>query len=394
MLLAQDGFAASDRIDNGLQSEVISGAIISASCRQPANLSSVVQGLKDIRSDAFILFDSEFYVGSFPEADKFGKLTDYQYFKHPLQKIDLINPTSVQGFIKKVVDVQLDAGLDNITSPTIRIQTFNSGSETQVFSFLFGTLDYVQQNAADKKLYGSLLINELALTNSRGLAEFLDTVTALRDYAGFYIIIDRSSSTISFWNNPDTLASLMYLVHVLSDNGFQIVVGYSDGDGLLSLATGASYVASGWWQNTTNFTDGKFKSSGGRRRKKYYSYQLMNAVYQEGELSSIVEHGLGSNVMGITGLDDELAQDPLNVAWPDGTAILHKWKALNQRIQEDVSSGDETAKLEALRGSILVAKALYEQVESTIDIEFDIGNGPKKLDIWLKAIEIYQGGVV
>ena len=72
MLLAQDGFAASDRIANGLQETMINGAILSASCRLPDTLREAVDSLKAVREDCLILFDSEFYVGSFPDADKFG----------------------------------------------------------------------------------------------------------------------------------------------------------------------------------------------------------------------------------------------------------------------------------------------------------------------------------
>lgn len=394
MLLAQDGFAASDRIENGLQSNVIQGAILSASNRAPSALAGVVSSLKQASANAFILFDPEFYVGSFSEANKFGKLTEYDYFKHPLQKVDLINPTSIQTFVKKVVDVQSGASLSHIVSPTVRIQAFNSASDAHAFSFLFATAEYVKQNELSQDLYGSLLIDEIALTNSVALAEFLDTLTTLNDYKGFYLVIDRSRSTVKFWNNPDTLASLMYTVHSLADNGYSVVVGYSDGDGLLSLATGATHVASGWWGNTTNFTEGKFISSGGRRRKKYYSYQLMNSVYQEGELSLMVEHGFTDRVMKVTDLDAQMAEDPLNEPWPDSTAILHKWKAIDKRVQALDAQDGEEAKLNSLEAAIREAQALYQEIINTIDIEFDVANGPKRLDIWLKAIELYRQGSV
>lgn len=394
MLLAQDGHAAGDRIQNGLQNSVIHGAILSASCKQKDSLGAAITALKETNSSALLLFDSEFYVSRFLDADKFGKLTSYEYFKPSLPKKDLILPSSIQSIIEQVVDVQTDAGLKALTTPTVRIEAFNSGSEAQAFSFLFGTLECINKKDGDHELYGSLLINEVALSNTAGLAEFLDTVTALRDLKGFYIIIDRSYAGSQFWNNPDTLAALMYITHTLSDNDFEVILGYSEVEGLLSLATGASFIGSGWWLNTSNFTDGRFKSSGGRRRKRYYSYQLMNSIYQDGELTALVDNGFADKVMGVTGHDSELIGDPNNAPWSDGVAILHKWTAIDKRIKETVTSGDEATKLDTLETAIRGASELYKEILASVDIEFDLSNGPKKLDIWLKAIDIYRGGVV
>lgn len=394
MILAQHGYGPSDRVEIGLADGSIKGVIVSAANTTPDQLGAYCSTILAANSDALMLFDSEYYVNFIQEADKFGKLAEYDYFTHPMAPSDLASPKLLQETTKKVIDLQINNGFLKVTSPTLEISSFGSSNEPYSLSLLNASAEYVAAEHSEAELYGSLLINESAFYDVERMALFLDAITRVKGIKGFYIVVDRSDSQKYFWSNPQTLSAYMYLVHTLSSNK-SVILGYSDGAALLGLATGAEYASNGWWQNSGNFTKKRFVSSGGRRRPTYYSKQLMGTMYVDGELSILVQRGYKDLIANSTKYDAAVSSSPLDPSsWNERDAVFHKWIAVSEYDAEIAALPSEFERLDYLVGKINAAKDLSETMNGILPDGFSANHGPEKLRTWLAAIDQYRKGVI
>lgn len=394
MILAQHGYGPSDRVEVGLTDGSLGGVILSASNIKPDQLAEYCSAIRLCRPDSIILFDPEYYVNFIQEADKFGKLADYPYFNHPMAASDLASPRLLMDTAQKVLKQQVEVGLQQVTAPTIEITSFGSANEPYALSLLHASSEYMADNHPGVDLYCSLLINESAFYDVERMALFLDAITRLKSIKGYYVVVDRSNSQKNFWTNPQNLSAYMYFIHTLASYK-TVALGYTDGTALLGLVAGATYVSNGWWQNSGNFTKKRFVTGGGRRRATYYSKQLMSTIYVDGELSVLVNKGLGPQIAGTTKYDTAVATDPLNPAsWGEREAVFHKWMILSEHDNEIAAAATEKERLELIESKINVAKDLSETMNAQLPDGFNSNHGPEKLRTWIAAIEQYKKGVI
>ncbi|MBL8031041.1 MAG: hypothetical protein JNK33_01810 [Candidatus Doudnabacteria bacterium] len=381
-------------MEKGLQDTSIDGVIISASNVKPGDVATKIKAIRASSSTAEIYFDPEYYANFIDKADKYGKLSDYDYFLQPKALSGLASPKTLLNVTKTVLDLQAGWGLKKLISPSIEIPTFGSAHESYSLSLLNSSIEYVEDSFQDKELYGTILINENAFNDLSRMADFLDAITRLKGIKGFYIVADRTGSTRAFWDNPQNLAAYMYVINALTLNKKEVILGYCDGTALLGLAMGAKHAGVGWWQNSTNFTKKRFIKSGGRRRKQYYSKQLMNSIYVDGELSVLVDRGYADVIANSTKYDKDFSQDPLNEQWSDEQAILHRWAAMKATADLVMAELDTGSRLSKLETELKNARIIYRDVSSQLPGGFDIATGPSKVDVWLNAINIYRTGVL
>ena len=246
-----------------------------------------------------------------------------------------------------------------------------------------------------KELYGSILLNEAAFNDLERMADFLDVLTRPNSLTGYYVVVDRTGGARPFWENPQSLAAYMYFINTLANSKKEVVLGYCDGTALLGLSAGALHAGVGWWQNSTNFTKKRFIKSGGRRRKEYYSKQLMNTIHVDAELVPLVDANIGNKVANTTVYDKDFSANPSDTTiWTDEKAILHKWTALHE-LAGDILAVDTTEeRLLILEEKLLRAQRLYRDISGAIPGGFDSGTGPNKINVWLNAISLYGKGVL
>ena len=395
MLLAQDGFQASTRISDGIADGAIDGAVVSSLFRKPDTLKACIEGLSE--GDRLVLFDNEFYINAVMGADKFGKFAEYPYYGHPVTKKDLTSPFKLTKYIKDVIDFQIDVVETRVlTTPTVIIESFDHASEVNSLALLSGSSEYVasERSGDVDALYGSIVINEQALANTDSLPEFLDSLTGYDNLKGYYLVIDKTTSGFAYWSNPATLAVVMYVASTLKKNGYDVIIGYADVPDLLALATGAKAVATGWWQNTTNFSQRKFKESGGgRRRVKYFSPQLMSNINIDPELQLAKTQGLVESVTAGNDVDRALAADPYDTPWSDSVAIGHKWQSIKTIVDEINAATTEEEKLAAVESRLDKALETYGQLIDA-GIKFEQDTGPRKVHLMKQAISLYRDGVL
>lgn len=396
MLLAQDGHQASERIHEGVNRGYLSGAVLSTLFRKPDTIKEAVKDLYRIKKGALVVLDNEFYINAIVGAEKMGKFSNYPHYSHPLTKKALASPFALTEYIKKTVDYQLDvAGLKKVTAPGVIIESFEHTSEAICLSLLSGTCEYIatQRSGDVESLYATLVINEQALLSTDTLPSFLDELTGFDNLKGFYIVIDKTTSPLSYWSNPATLATMMYITRTLHENGYEVIIGYADIPDLLNLTVGATAIATGWWDNTSSFTQKKFMNGGGRRLKKYYSAQLLNSIYIDPELQSIKSLRFIDRVTQGNDFDSELADDPYDTAWPDSTAILHKWQSMKAIVDKIDAASGEQLKIQALETHIDSSLELYGELNSA-GLKFQPHTGSRKINAMKQAIAIYRDGVL
>lgn len=113
----------------------------------------------------------------------------------------------------------------------------------------------------------TLAVDEAGLADWQAIERWLDVATTL-PVRGFYIVVSRPSTGYPStpWA-PTKLANLLRLIYALTDlNELEVVWGFSDFEGLLGLAAGATSMATGWSYTLRQFSSSKWMSpsNGGR----------------------------------------------------------------------------------------------------------------------------------
>lgn len=382
-LLAQDGHNAGQKISNAIEAGFIDGAIVVAKCHDKDAVANFITNNLD-PAHHVVLFDPEFYAASLPDADNLGKLETHDYFKANLTKSDL-KPKSVIEFAEKTIQSQLDYGLQKFISPTVIIEGFNSFSSGQAYNMYLASIDACDE--PEENLYLSLVATHPSFSKKNEIEAFLNDITTL-DVKGFYVVVDRSSAYSTIWNNPQELAGLLLLVNVLATAGYEVHVGYTDASGLLSLAAGASSIATGWFKNQRIFKHSRYYSSGGRNPKQaYFSSKLLNFTIVEDELNQIVTLGLSDQVMsGVEG-DEELISTIDDPAWNQNAQLMNYWSALKSVINELDAASD---KMNFMESKVDAAIATYRHL-ATSGVTFDTETGITQVERYKEAISIYRG---
>ncbi|SMY11137.1 hypothetical protein BJEO58_00719 [Brevibacterium jeotgali] len=122
------------------------------------------------------------------------------------------------------------------------------------------------QWGADRTI-ATVAIDESALADWGSVERWLDVVTTL-PVSGFYILVSRPSTNYPPlpWA-PAKLSNLLRLVHALGTlNDFKVILGFTEFEGILSIAVGGSVAASGWSYTLRQFSSAKWMNpaTGGR----------------------------------------------------------------------------------------------------------------------------------
>jgi hypothetical protein len=280
----QHGYGKSDKIQTLSGSGPLLGAILS-----PAD-----EGVEVLRETLTLLpagcqafLDPQTYVWAIPSgaarchADHgldFGRV----HWSMP--------PSEVQDHVRRVVAANAALGLRMVCSPSC-IQHNLSDVWTSL------ALQYARTTLAstNDRVLVSLVIHEAALDDWAQVEEWLDVVTQLDCY-GFYLVVVREGHPYpARWQTPrlTSYARLVYRLATLND--YIVIAGYSDIDGLLALASGATALASGWHYSLRSFAVSKWQpSTGGRQpRPRVTSPGLLTPMTAVGEAEQVARSRLG-----------------------------------------------------------------------------------------------------
>jgi len=391
-ILAQHGYGKSDKIEEGIRNEHINGVILSPRDEQPGNMSQYINDLRDEFTDSIlILIDPQFYLATIDPVQD-GNLPGYPYYRQGLVFSDFIDISDIRQYARDTINFQLAHNIDRIISPSIMLYDFSDRWSHISLLMARESINYCDSLENSIPLLISLIIDENAFRNKKGLFELLDLIS-LWPVDGFYLVINRNDNAYPAAYDPTSLSNILYLINVLGNiHGHEIICGYSDLDGLLFHTVGAFATATGWYSKLRQFSYTRFQpASGGRRaRSRYSALPLLNSILVQPELETAFRLGLIDDILSNTRYDEEMSRtNPGNVTWPDSISCLHNWEVLSGLARDLTAGGSVEENIDISIAIISDARELYNDIMSR-GVPFEIYTGPRNLDIWLRAISLFR----
>lgn len=263
--------------------QAIGGVILSPAHETPATMTETIAALQGAHVP--VALDPQTYVHSIrgavaPKHHEFG-----------LDFADIVlgaDPRDIELHVEKTLEVNARLGVDGpFISPTV----FQPGFEDAwaALALQYARVGIRQARGTGRNVYVSIVLGEDAVGGAwNRIARWLDVVTGL-DAAGIYLIVEKPGNYPAPWR-IEPLTNLMRLIYRLSVlNDFDLVLGYTDIDGLAAIAAGATGIASGW-----HFGQRQFKTANwmpdrfGRPRPRLTSSELLLPLRFEGEADAIV----------------------------------------------------------------------------------------------------------
>lgn len=348
-LWIQQGYGKSDKIDRLADTGAIKGVILSPGDEEQVALTATATAARDQGLE--LMLDPQTYVGSIAG----GTARCHESHGLNFGRVHWgLNPTEIGNHVDAVVNAHRALGVSPICAPTCIQRGFGDAWTTLAIQYARATVD-----AADD-VYVSVAIEEAALSDWRPVEDWLDVVTTL-DARGFYLVVVRTSSDYPQPWNPTRLANMLRLIHRLRVlNDYEVVLGYSDFEGLLAQAAGARAFASGWFYSLRAFTELKWQpSSGGRAAKaRATSPPLMTAFRAEDEGSRLARSALAGQVFPDADLEDRLSREPAGIALPE--SWLQHLEVLGEEANALEAAGSLRSQRQRLRGQLDDAVSLFE----------------------------------
>jgi hypothetical protein len=286
-LYAQLGAQLGSKLLDAVTARYVNGAIFSPKDISGERLAALLAELIEAEPGSDRIFDPQYYACTLPSTGetRLGFLSeDYSSYFAPRRLADLRREANIRRDIRNAVAYQASLPLTHLVSPNILIsRSFDSREAAIAEDFIQLTREESAQFAEGRPVLASLIVSREALLDRRLLEEFSNEITGLGSPPdGFYLLVAvRSSEIRSDIYNSDVIGAWMYLNHVLSINGYEVVNGYSDVLSPLLGAAGASAGATGWWSNLRSFSLQRFGPSpkGGRLPiQRYLSLSLLNRI--------------------------------------------------------------------------------------------------------------------
>ena len=388
-LLAQHGYGKGTKIDRALDSNDLSGVILSPKGESPRKMEEYIHTLRTNHPETKVYFDPQFHACCMQGEITVGKLVEYPYFSARLTRAHLSAPANIRHYANSVINYQRELGLTDFFSPTISFDDFNGRESQTGISLAYESIEITD---AANNLYISLYINENAFRNRDALEDFLNVIS-LFDVKGFYLVVERVGNTDKATAMaPNILSNLMWFVYILSAvNGFDVIVGYSDFLSLpLSAVSNASF-ACGWYNNLKMYSEANFRpSSGGRHpRKRYTSGVLMSSLLLLPEIISLNRLGILSQIESSSPYNEIIRPNLNDAEWTDEVSCLHNWHVLKSVLTEIESMGSVPGKLDYVTSKIINASEIY-RVISERGFQLDAKSSGSHLSMWLAAISDFR----
>jgi hypothetical protein len=379
-LYAQHGYGEGEKISQGLQKGIISGAVYGAKDINPDRLKERLSGIAASAPIAGRVFDPQYYVsliGSDPNI-RLGKLEEYPYFtvrrRSQLESNDLIKEE-----IRKVIEFQAGLPVTAIIAPNILISRSLDSVEAVIAKNFIRQAKGIYEEFSDKRpLYVTLAISREALIDFTELEAFLNDVTLLdKPPDGFYLLVGaRSIEARTDLYNADVIAAWMLLNHSLKINSYEIINGYSDLISPLLGAAGGDVGCTGWWSNLRTFSMDRFapEATGGRQPvQRYLSTKLLNRItfYELDALRRIIP-----DVVNGLPMDREYSGEPER-----SIEVLQSWEALSGLLASLTMNSGPSKNLGKCADAIKAAEDLYTTIKARYRLD------PKSDDSHLEALQ-------
>jgi hypothetical protein len=395
VILCQEGYGAGEKIKNGLTAGAIHGLIVSPRYHSPHDIGQFISGLRQEFGDAYLLLDPEFNLGLVP-GGQVGRLAEYPHYHEDLDWSSF-TAGKVGQYVEETIALQENLPVSRLVSPAAGIASLRDWQGPACLSLFEHTIASTGQPRSRNALLLSLVVGDPLLSAPESVNELLDVLTIL-DCRGFYLTVDRQNAEDTIWcgtGQDVALGSLLYMVRVLSLNGFEVVCGHTDFPGVLMLGAGATSVASGWFKKQRLFDSGRFAPgpSGGRQPKDYYaSGPLMNWIPLSPDLDLLDRAGLLTEVLSDTPCDEILRDARRGERWTLEVSTRAFWFAM-QNAENELRTLDAEARtayvIERLAAAHQIWDAIHERTQGGPALSVTNTN----IGCWDRAFGSYQDRV-
>lgn len=353
----QHGYGKSAKIFEVAEHGSLSGVVLSPGDEDVAGLTSTVSGLQSSGLNAIL--DPQSYIYSTTPAG-----TARCHSTHGLNFRQVKWSQSAQDIAAQIDAIEaanVAVGIHGpMISPTCVQSTF-----TDIWTPL--ALQYAR-SAVDSwgpdRTIASVAIDEGALTNWKDIADWLDVVTSI-DARGFYIVVNRASKGYPPvpWDST-RLSNLLRLIYNLSEvNEYDVHWGYSDLEGMLGLAVGATAISSGWHYTLRQFFTSKWQPSpaGGQPPTvRMYIPALWTPLKVQEELSYVMRLSYSDEIVPPS-IESIFAARSFS-SWTRPEAQVQFMAQLSLEAAGVVVSPDLPTRLDAIDASLSQASSLYGRI--------------------------------
>jgi hypothetical protein len=379
-LYAQHGYGEAEKINQGLQKGIISGAVYGAKDINPDRLSERLSEIATISPTAGRFFDPQYYVsliGSDPNI-RLGKLEEYPYFSI-MRRSQLESNKLIEDEIRKVIKYQVGLPVTAIISPNILIsRSFDSVESVIAKNFIRQARGIYNELSDKRPLYVTLAVSREALIDFTELESFLNDVTLLNSPPdGFYLLVGaRSVEARTELYNADVIAAWMLLNYSLKINGYRVINGYSDLISPFLGAVGGDIGCTGWWSNLRTFSMDRFApeaSMARQPRQKYLSTKLINRIVFY-ELAAL--RRIAPEVVNGLSMDAAYEGEPERAI-----EVLQSWEALSSLLATLTASGDSSENIAKCENALKSAEDFYTSIKARYRLD------PKSGDSHLEPLK-------
>ena len=366
-LFAQHGAQEGEKTNEGLGRGLLDGVIYSP---RDVSLEALRKKLKDLETNfatAERLIDPQYYsifLNGTEDARLGYLLEDYGTYFQPRRRAQLERETQIQKDLSTALAFQASLNVTRVIAPNILIPNSLNSIEA-VIAKNFIRLSAGQYRALDDKrpVYATLAISRNALGDKAELIEFLNEITVLDDPPqGFYVLIAASNTEArSDIYNMDVIADWMFINHVLTLNGFQVINGYSDILTPFLGAAGAEAGALGWWSNLRSFSLDRFGPSPGGGRlptQRYASLALLNRItfFELNQLRGLVPAVLNNLPTDSLYEPDKGSEPQRNIE------VVQSWEAV-KTLNGSLLAAKQTQSLGNCQAAVAKAIKVYETIQ-------------------------------
>lgn len=352
-LWVQQGYGKGDKIDRLAAVGYVSGVILSPADEEQGTLRSTAHAARGLGLE--VVLDPQTYVGS---------ITGGTARCHPSHGLDFgrvhwgLNPSEIGRHVEAVAAAHEALDISMLIAPTCIQRGFTDAWTTLAIQYARAALDVADD------VYVSVVVEEAALGEWRPIEDWLDVVTTL-DARGFYVIVSRNSREYPQPWNTTRLANLLRVIHRLAVlNNYEVIVGYSDFEGLLTQAAGARAFGSGWFFTLRAFTELKWQPStgGAAARARATSGPMLTPFRAEDEANRVARSNVADRAFPDAALRHQLARDPGSVSVAD--SWLQHLIELGGIAAEVEAAGSLTNQRQELRRRLENAISLFEDLRS------------------------------
>lgn len=286
MIFIQHGPAWKPKIERLLENSLTLGIIWDVREEGIERINSVISDNPNY-AGLIKMFDPKNYYLQFPNSNP-KKLVDMPYYQDGdvIDRRYLRDNEKVENLVDETISFQREQLFDIYLTPNLYLASFNERIIDKMFDIWDLFVNRTEEDRINgKKVYGSFIFHESALTNTSQINEFLEDLDEFSNgLDGVYIIVDRDLSSISSRHqfNADKLSNMLQLIYDLTNMGLEVVIGYTGIESLLYTAVGAFATGTGWFYNLRAFNQEQKGlvpyDSMGRQKKRYTSIKFMHEL--------------------------------------------------------------------------------------------------------------------